>query len=88
MIGKSFHLLQLVRIIPPEDVELDDVRDKLRQDVRDRIVELRKPMILNQLFRQAIEDGRIVFVNPILRQQHEQARKQSGPSTEVQTQSE
>ncbi len=86
MIGKSFHLLKLEEIIPPADVEFEDVRDKLRKDVRARIVDSQKPLILNQLFRQALEEGKILFVHPILKQQHEAARKRSGASDRTRNQ--
>jgi parvulin-like peptidyl-prolyl isomerase len=80
VIGKSFHLLKLEEIIPPADVKFEDVRNKLRRDVRSRIVDTQKPLILNQLFRQAVQEGKILFVHPILKQQHEAARQRSGTS--------
>jgi foldase protein PrsA len=83
MIGKSFHLLRLEEILPPADVEFEDVKPQLRRDLRRRLTDARKPLILNDLFREALDEGRILIVNPILKQEHEEARRRSRASDEA-----
>lgn len=61
----SFHLLKLEKIIPPENVKFEDVRDKLAGDLHERKVRLMQKQILRELIGRA----KIEFVNPILKAQ-------------------
>ncbi len=75
-IGKSFHLLKLEKIIEPEDVTFEDVREQLARQVRAERIEKLKQSILTRLFVQASRAGRIRFVDPTLRELSDQARSQ------------
>jgi parvulin-like peptidyl-prolyl isomerase len=78
-IGKSFHLLKLEKIIEPEDVKFEDVRQQLARQVRAKRIEQLKQSILTRLFVEASRAGKIRFVDPTLRELSEQARNQ-GPT--------
>lgn len=83
IIGKSFHLLELVKFLEPEDVKFEDVRDKVAASLRRRLVDLQKQAILDQLFRAAVEEGKIVFVDPTIKKLHQAAvEKQRGEQAE------
>jgi foldase protein PrsA len=83
IIGKSFHLLQLVEFIEPEDVKFEDVRDEVAASLRRRLVDLQKQAILDQLFRTAVDEGKIIFVDPTIKKLHQDAvEKQRGEQPE------
>jgi foldase protein PrsA len=79
MVGSAFHVLQLDKVIDPQGVALDDVRDKLTVAVRDRQVRARKQQILRRLYEKATKEGRIRYVDPILKGLAEQAAKGTEP---------
>ncbi len=84
-IGKSFHLLKLEKIIEPEQVKLEDVKEELTRQVRDAQVDKLKQTILTRLYAAAVAEGRVRFVDPTLRELNQrqtdsQTDSQTGPS--------
>jgi len=65
----AFHVLKLERIIEPENVKFDEVKDKLSALVRARQVRFIRQQILQDLIIQAERKSGIVYVNPILKAQ-------------------
>lgn len=75
--GTTFHVLKLDRVIPPQDVELPDVRDELEADLREREIAQAGQQIFHRLMTEAQQQDAIEFVNPVLKQQLEQAREEA-----------
>ena len=71
-VGTSFHILALVKIIPPQSAKLADVRDALKASLRRRKLMMLRQQILQDLIRSA----KVEFVDPVLRSQ---SQKGSGP---------
>ena len=64
-VGSSFHVLKLVKRVMPPRVTYESVRDKLRDQVRQRIIMGAQAQLMSELRRRA----EIEYVNPILRQE-------------------
>ncbi len=62
-IGTTFHILKLDKIIPPQNVRLADVKDKLEKDIRERKLRQLQSWILVDLVRKA----KIEYADPILK---------------------
>ncbi|MFW6065280.1 MAG: peptidylprolyl isomerase [Planctomycetota bacterium] len=75
--GTAFHVLKLEREVPPEDVEFDDVRDELETELRERARSQAGQQLFHQMMLEARQDDTIEFVNPILKQQIEEARQEA-----------
>jgi foldase protein PrsA len=75
-IETSYHILKLEKVVPPKDVEFEQKKDELRKIVRSRLVNQRKQAYLGQLYAKAFKEGKIRFVNPILRKQFKQRSRQ------------
>ncbi|MGC9454540.1 MAG: peptidylprolyl isomerase [Phycisphaerae bacterium] len=75
--GTAFHVLKLERVVPPQDVKLQDVRDELEADLRERKKSQAGQEIFHQLMMDAQDSDAIEFVNPILKQQLEEARQEA-----------
>jgi len=71
-VGTGYHILKLERIIEPKEVRFEDVRDELAQAIRNRLRERAGLGLQRRLLREAVEQGRIEFVNPVLRKQSEE----------------
>ena len=63
--GTSFHILKLERIIEPQNVKFEDIRDQLRAALLERNVLVLQPKILQRL----IQKANIVYVHPVLKRQ-------------------
>ncbi len=75
--GTNFHLLKLEREIPPEDVEFEDVRDDLAEDLLVRRQQEAGQQIFHQMMLSAQREGIIEFVDPVLKENLEQAREEA-----------
>ncbi len=73
--GEVFHILKLEQIIPPQNVRIDDVREKLRQQIHDEQLNLLQQRILLKLIQDAKAKGAVKFANPVLRELWEEAEK-------------
>jgi len=62
-VGTTFHILRLERVIEPENVRFEDVKDKIEADVRENLLHHQRGLILERLFREA----RIEYVAPLLK---------------------
>lgn len=69
--GTAFHLVKLDKILEPDDVKFEDVRDKLREAIRERNLLLAQQQILQRLIREA----NIEYVDPVLKEQAERESK-------------
>ena len=78
-VGTAFHILRLERIEPAQGVKFEDVKKTLAAEVREGRVQLLQQRILGELFRQALAEGAIEFVNPVLKDQHAGQLKGSPP---------
>ncbi|RPI59744.1 MAG: hypothetical protein EHM48_08395, partial [Planctomycetaceae bacterium] len=67
--GTAFHILYVDSIIEQKDVKFADVREKLTKLVRERQVGMLQMEILKTLIENARRDGKIEFVNPMLKAQ-------------------
>lgn len=66
-IGTALHILRLERVIDPLDVRFEDVKDKLTAAVRRRATRRSQQQILLDLIQSAQKEGRIQYVDPILK---------------------
>jgi parvulin-like peptidyl-prolyl isomerase len=73
--GTAFHILRLEELIDPQDVKFDDVKDKLAKAVRSRKLRAEQDHMLKDL----VKTSKIVFVNPILK---DQSQGQGGQANE------
>lgn len=75
-VGTSFHIIKLVKIIEPQNVKFEDVKDLLSEAIRQRQLDLAGQNTLRQILDKALENQQIKFVNPILEMQtQEEASK-------------
>jgi parvulin-like peptidyl-prolyl isomerase len=74
-VGDSYHLLKVHKRYAPEKVDLEAVKEKLGQDLSDRITERLQADLLTDLRRKAD----VKYVNPSLFKQAQQARQQAAP---------
>jgi len=70
-VGATFHILRLEEIIEPTDAKFEDVKDQLAAKLKARKVKRLKDRILRELIR----EGKIEFVDPILKSQSAKANK-------------
>ena len=70
-IGTAFHVIKLVRIIEPQDVRFEDVKDGLLLSVRKRKLAAMRTDILQILIRGA----RVRYVNPVLKAQDDEGHQ-------------
>lgn len=75
--GTAFHILRLERIIDPQDVRLEDVREKLEAAVRRQATRQAQQRILLDLIRSAQKDGQIQYVDAILKAKAAEAEENS-----------
>ncbi len=73
-VGTTFHILKLVKVIPPKNARFEDVKDKMATSVREKLIRHYQGQILMQLMRNA----KVEYVNPILKQQADQKNKKKG----------
>ena len=64
-VGTNYHILKLEEIVPPGNVKFEDVKDRLRDIVRDKKIDLLQMKIMQELFRNAT----IEYINPTIRAQ-------------------
>ncbi|MFA6133033.1 MAG: peptidylprolyl isomerase [Phycisphaerae bacterium] len=69
----AFHVLKLERLIPPQDVKLSDVREKLITTITNRKAGVARQQILVDLFRKAEDEKQIRYVDPVLSSQMQAA---------------
>jgi len=69
--GTSFHILKLERIIAPQNVKIEDVREQFRAALLERNVLELQPKILQRL----IQKANIEYVHPILKRQAAQGKQ-------------
>jgi parvulin-like peptidyl-prolyl isomerase len=79
--GEVFHILKCDQIIPPQNVRMEDVREKLRAQVYEFQLQKIQQDILMDLVNQARKKGSINFSNPTLRQLWQDASKEEGAAT-------
>jgi foldase protein PrsA len=73
--GSTYHLIKLIRVIPPKIVKYEDVKDSVRQTVEDEWIEkLAMPGYRNQLAQLALQTMQIN--DPVLREQWNQKLEQ------------
>ena len=70
-VGTNYHILKLEKIIPPGNVKFEDVKDRLRDIVRDKKIDILQMTIMQELFRNAT----IEYINPTIRAQSERGPK-------------
>jgi parvulin-like peptidyl-prolyl isomerase len=66
----SFHLIQMIRRIEPKAVQYEDVKDTLREDLEDKLIQAGMNQVRSQLGKQALQSLQID--EPVLRKQYEQ----------------
>ncbi|MBU0718222.1 MAG: peptidyl-prolyl cis-trans isomerase [Planctomycetes bacterium] len=67
-VGEWYHLLQLVAVLPAEDVALEQVREPVQRSLRERLAEPAMRERYDRLFREAD----VVIYDPVLREAFEQ----------------
>jgi len=76
-VDTAFHILKLEKIIEPQNVKLDDVKDKLTQNLRNRRLRIESQKLLQELI-QAAKDGKsIQYADPVLKAQFQAALEQA-----------
>ncbi len=70
--GDSFHIIKLDKIVEPENVKLEDVKDELVKELTAMEISRTQPMIMADLLRSAQSDGTIRYVNPTLKAMNDQ----------------
>ena len=70
-VGTNYHILKLEKIVPPENVKFEDVKNQLRDIVRDKKIDRLQPRIMQELFRNAT----IEYINPTIRAQSKRGSK-------------
>ena len=78
----SFHLIKLDRRIEPRAVKFEDVKDALRRDLEDKLVQQGMGQLRNQLGQEAIKSLKIE--EPTLREQYQ--RKLENRDTQIKDQ--
>ncbi|MCL2701750.1 MAG: peptidylprolyl isomerase [Phycisphaerae bacterium] len=73
--GMTFHILKLEKIIEPEKVKFEDVKDALRKELFEQMVQQQQMKILEDLIAQAERDKKIKYVHPILAEQDRQNKE-------------
>jgi len=76
--GTTYHILKLEKIIEPEKVKFEDVKEGLRKMLFEEMVQQQQMDVLRDLIQQAEEQKKIRYVNPILADLDRQA-KSAGP---------
>jgi len=64
--GTTFHILRLEKVIEPQNVRLEDVKDKLAAEVKHAAIRKAQQQILLDLIRSSQKEGRIQYVDPVL----------------------
>jgi parvulin-like peptidyl-prolyl isomerase len=75
--GTSFHVLKLDRVIPPQNVQFEEVRGELAADLRRSRARAAARQLFHQLMLEALQSDAVQFVNPTLKAQLEEARQQA-----------
>ncbi len=65
--GTTFHILRLEKVIEPQNVRLEDVKDKLAANVKSDAIHKAQQQILLDLIRSAQKEGRIQYADPFLK---------------------
>lgn len=76
--GTTYHLIKLVRVIPPKIVKFDDVKESVRQTLNEQWLEFAIKEYRNQLAQLALQTMQIN--EPVLREQWKQKLEQQHAS--------
>jgi len=77
--GTTYHILKLEKIIEP-DKKFADVKDALRKEVFEEMVQQQQLSILSDLIQRSEEQKKIRYVNPILAELDRQAKTAPQPA--------
>jgi foldase protein PrsA len=66
----AYHLIQLVHRIAPKAVKFEDVKDSLRDDLQDRLVQATIKDLRARIAQDAIKE--LIITDPVLKQQYDQ----------------
>jgi len=73
--GTTYHILKLERIIEPTKAKFEDVKDAVYKALFTQKVQEQQMQVLRDLITDAEKNGKIVYVNPILKKLNDDARK-------------
>ena len=73
-VGTSFHILRLERIIPPKEVEFEEVRDEIETALVEQRVRAEQKLLLERLIRDSV----VEYVHPDLRAEEEALKARKG----------
>jgi len=73
-VGDQYAIVRLEREFPASDMEYSDVRGRVLQAYRQRVV----PELMTKIIGELISQARVVILDPQLRRQYEQRRAASG----------
>ncbi|MDY6913788.1 MAG: peptidylprolyl isomerase [Planctomycetota bacterium] len=68
-VGTTFHLLKLMRVIEPQDVKFEDVKQQLTTELRDRKLRAMQ----QRVFQELLGAAKIEYVNPHIKEQADMA---------------
>lgn len=68
----SYHLIKLEKRIPPKSVKFDDVKESLRQDLQEKVIQINIRTLRGQIAAEAIEALKIE--DPVLKKQYDEKR--------------
>ncbi len=77
--GESFHIIKLDKIVEPENVKLDDVKDELVKELTAAEVNRLQSQIMMDLVRNAQTEGKIRYVNPALKAMNDETDSSQEP---------
>ncbi len=72
-VGRWFHILKLERRIPSGEASFEDVRDKVEQSLRDRVVSKQMNVLITELFKKA----NVRVLEPGLKQRYEKVLREN-----------
>jgi len=75
--GTAFHILRLEKILEPDKVKFEDVKDDLQTQVHLVKVQQLSQQLLMELIRKGQETGQIQYKNPVLQNLNEEAIKEA-----------
>ncbi len=62
-LGYAWHVLRLEKVIDPQNVRFEDVKDKVEATLRDRLIDQGKQLVLNDLMKAA----KYEYIDPLLK---------------------
>jgi len=74
---RRYHILKLERRIPPENVEFEDVREKVQARMLERVI----PRQMGQLAQELFQKAKIRFLDPKLKAEFEELLKRNAQPT-------